>query len=228
MKTRCIRFNNLANVDDLLEGETDDIGNIGHVFLVSCWSKSVIENIALWKMYGGDFSGCIIKMPSNMFCNHGMGNYEKIIIEDNKKEKKSKTLFENDFLTLKTTLMDLMKIEYKKKKKIFNPISRDGYFYYDDISVVKYKTQEWIFQKEWRFVLEQFPKKYDRNNLIKKEMFLPYFDLEIDQSVFNKMEIILGPFASKSEEAILDALIKAYNPSCRYTKSKLNIRRTLS
>ena len=65
-------------------------------------------------------------------------------------------------------------------------------------------------------------------SILRNEMFLPYFDLEIDQAVFGKMEIILGPFASESEEAILDALIKAYNPSCKYSKSKLNIRRTMS
>ena len=62
-----IRFNRLDKVDDLQESESADLGRLGRLFFVSCWSDSSEENIPLWSMYTPNMSGVRIKLPAKMF-----------------------------------------------------------------------------------------------------------------------------------------------------------------
>ena len=67
LKFKKIRFNSISNVDDLTESISDDIGKLGSLLLLSCWTSNPNENIAFWKMYGKNGSGVRIKMRSTLF-----------------------------------------------------------------------------------------------------------------------------------------------------------------
>lgn len=56
-KTIC--FNNLLNVDDIEEAETEDMGEFGKFIYTSCWTEDTEESIPLWNLY----------TPNNMFRN---------------------------------------------------------------------------------------------------------------------------------------------------------------
>lgn len=67
LKYKSIRFNSLANVDDLEEQESADLSNFGKFCFASCWTADAKENIALWNMYSKNGTGIRIKLPSNLF-----------------------------------------------------------------------------------------------------------------------------------------------------------------
>ncbi len=67
LRNKKIRFNRLDRVDDLLEADTSDLGDLGRLFFVSCWSSSDEENIPLWSMYTPNMAGVRIKLPVKMF-----------------------------------------------------------------------------------------------------------------------------------------------------------------
>lgn len=57
-----IRFNNLKDVDDVLENELFIDKKLAPFIFVSCWTKDSRENIPLWKMYAGT-NGVRIGLP---------------------------------------------------------------------------------------------------------------------------------------------------------------------
>jgi hypothetical protein len=67
LENRTIRFNNLNRTDDVLESQTSDAGIAGKYVFVSCWSPNPLENILLWAMYSGGFSGVRLRMRFDPF-----------------------------------------------------------------------------------------------------------------------------------------------------------------
>jgi len=154
LESHKFRFNSLAKVDDPLEANTSDFGVLAHAFLVSCWSKSSIESIPLWKSYGDNYEGCIIKMPSNLFENHRMGFYTN---NNPYGESKIIEIYRDEKIKVKTGYVDLLKVNYSGNiAKYFNE-TNDGDIFIDNLSIVMTKRPEWGFQKEWRFILYQEP-----------------------------------------------------------------------
>jgi hypothetical protein len=61
--TRRLRFARLDTVDDVTEAQTHLGIPFGKYFFVSCWTQEEEDNIAQWKMYGGDMEGIRIEFP---------------------------------------------------------------------------------------------------------------------------------------------------------------------
>jgi hypothetical protein len=233
LKNRTIRFNSLSRVDDPREGETIDYGNMGHTILVSCWEESKNESIAMWKMYGGNYSGCIIKMPSNMFKNYKMGYYENRKVDENLVKEKCFRIYEDKNICITTIINDLVKIIYTDdlQCRYINELP-NGDTSLNDLFIASHKSSDWSFQHEWRFILEQYPLPRGGNffigneleqGLIDKTIYKDYYDLKIDNEIFEKMEIILGPWCNDKHVAVLESLIKCYNENCKYSFSKIMI-----
>lgn len=56
LHSKKIRFNRLDRVDDVEEscyGSGPTNARLGMYSFVSCWTKDVMENLSLWKMYTG-------------------------------------------------------------------------------------------------------------------------------------------------------------------------------
>ncbi len=67
LESKKIRFNSISRLDDLTEPFSKDLGNIGNLALVSCWTDSNVESIVQWSMYSKNGRGCRITLPSDLF-----------------------------------------------------------------------------------------------------------------------------------------------------------------
>lgn len=102
-----------------------------------------------------------------------------------------------------------------------------------------YKNTYWTFQKEWRYILRFLPIGYldmvndvfknDSKKFIQTLQLCPdlpfvYKDLEIDEDVFNNMEITLSPMVTEIERVNVEELVSKYNPSAKVVDSVLQGR----
>jgi len=67
LSTGRLRFARLDTVDDITEARTHSGIPFGKYFFVSCWTQEEDDNIAQWKMYGGDMEGIRIEFPAYPF-----------------------------------------------------------------------------------------------------------------------------------------------------------------
>lgn len=87
LKTRSIKFNSLAYVDDFEEMKSGDIDEIGRYVFASCWTNKKEENIALWNMYAEKMRGIRIGLPvysledSKDFVQKQVNKYKLNLIE---------------------------------------------------------------------------------------------------------------------------------------------------
>lgn len=56
---------------------------------------------------------------------------------------------------------------------------------------------------------------------LEKGVSQEYFFMELDDNVFNNMNIVLGPKVAASHEIIVESLIKSYCPKANLAKSTL-------
>lgn len=227
LKNKTIRFNSLYNVDDPREGDSKDLGKLGHHILVSCWTESDAENIAMWQLYANKDTGCIISMNKEMFLHSNM---------DPNKKNTTKILDQNEKVEIRTAEKPLIKIKYINDldKQKFYYENHNGDIYLENLNIAAYKSIEWEFQKEIRYILYQMPKpkyrEYYYENEIKdkisktSEYSYEFYDLPIDEQAFNEMEIITAPNISVGNKIIVEDLCRCYNSNAKIYESKCKIK----
>ncbi len=162
ISTRKLKFNRLDKVDDLNEGKTQDLGNLGMYIFASCWTEETNENIPLWNMYTDGMRGVRIKMSTDLIEPHIPSDKEiekwakiKFIIE---KGTGFLTPIEEmhgpDFIFGVWPKNFLFKVEYTNDSNtLFPETYRNENMYH----VIKFgiigraKRLEWKFQSEWRY-----------------------------------------------------------------------------
>lgn len=227
LASKSIRFSRLDMVDDpeefLLEG--DDVNMAQYVF-VSCWSSSSKELLPQWMMYANRCHGVRIALEDDMFPlyydDKGHSYIEKI--RPNK---------DNGYFTMPLLNGLLHPLNYvgdvnNKSSKIISKID-EGFKSVDFKQLGKYKSKEWAFQSEYRFIFNAFPCIEVSPNTIKSfnsilseriPMTVNYIDISLCESAFNDMEIMLAPNATPAEELIVAALMEKYLGHSLYTKSR--------
>lgn len=100
----------------------------------------------------------------------------------------------------------------------------------------KYKNLHWKFQKEWRYVMSfvslNFKAGFETMEVLfaqsvqkmiqgKEPPPFRYFDLDIDSTCFEEMEITCSPQMSVGNKILLDTLVEKYNPSATIAESEL-------
>lgn len=212
LKSKKIRFNSINNLDDLTEPLSKDLGNIGNLALVSCWTDSREESIAQWNLYSKNGKGCRIELPSDLFSSEIGQKSNKFISLDKE-------------LNLLYPVNNLFQIEYKSNIELKSIRTEDKW---DFTFIGKTKNNQWAFQCEWRFILYQLSKKmFDTiSNLHIRELKdfsfkYDYYDMEIKPEVFQQMKILLGPETTEAEEIIVKALTSKYNQDATINISKL-------
>jgi len=226
LKNRTIRFNSTKNVDDPRESDSFDLGKLEHYFLISCWTTSEAESISMWKMYSDLQNGCIIKLDSDMF-NDKVGSLNNKIQRE--------FVYKSEKVEIRPGKEFLIEVDYKKnyqKKQFYYLDKKDG-IDIDDYSIIKIKSEEWAFQKEWRYVLYQMLLPESKNGYLGNELIdkitdlvsydCDHFDLEIDKDEFERMEIISAPLMSEGAEIIIKNLCRQYNSKATITNSKCKI-----
>ena len=235
LKNRTIRFNALKCVDDLTEGKSKDLEEIGSYFFVSCWTDDSKESLPFWKMYTPDMKGVRLKMPINLFKTHRVkveyqegfrdGIYKSIVPQEKS--------FGGNYWVVPTLNDYLEKVKYtnnnnklKPKIKTINGVGKNN------LNLIGiYKSKHWEFQSEWRYILKIFPKsrfsirikKLDPKVKFNPKSFVPSslrrsisiedFYLEIDESKFKMMEVTLGPRHTISDYEIVKCILQIHNPN---------------
>jgi len=226
---KTLRFNSLANVDDMEEGQVAIFGDMSKYIFVSSWTKDKKENIALWHMYTNNLAGIRIKIDSSKIKLYKDENNRVVNINSNKKI----IAFKN-----KNFLLD---IEYVDNPKV-DFFDNSGNITNQQIANLgKFKNKIWNFQNEIRFILMGLPFSSIDNNLLNflslKNIFdeailhkvktnINYIDLKLDDDLWNDAEILLAPNTNLADERIIRSLIKTYYPdkNIKIKRSSLKLR----
>lgn len=245
LKNHNIRFNNLCNMDDIDEGIYSDL-KWGKYCFVSSWTNEVKESIEMWKMYSNDMNGIRIKLKTFPFKEYDV---PKIPVINEKDTIKSLVPFNEihnknySFVTYKQQSI-LCMVKYNDISKVdnirnANPVVKTigGGINFDISNIGKMKNEYWGFQKEWRYILFVFPLPSDIDDFnytqmrekienVEKLPEIPFNDyyLQIEDNVYNEMEILIGPKTNDIDIKIVELLVREYNPSAKVTISCLRNR----
>lgn len=252
LKNHTIRLNRLDKMDDLQEQKTQDIENFGQFFFVSSWTDNEVESIPMWKMYTNSLDGVRIKLKKNPF-KRKKTNIKKLskllnaeITNNDQNQEEMDTFLDICELINKKVASTqigsdniLYQIKYTVDRSLLEPkIYTQGEKGIDMSfhNMGKYKNTHWLFQKEWRYLLNFIPFEYTGtpDEIYKKfletskkmvigraSMPISYFDLEIEKEYFEEMEITPSPQMSAGNKIILDTLVKEYNPCAIIKDSEL-------
>lgn len=245
LRGKKIRFNRLDNVDDLTESS-----HLPHRFksyyFVSCWTKSDKENISLWHMYT-QMKGVKISFPNNPFLLHHLRPNQfkdftlkselkfpiaasEMILTHSTGFKFIFIPYDNEFRPFDVKYCD--DNEEKIKNSFSYSLNNDGTKSYrinnDAPAIVK--NSIWSFQDECRFILkllpssiiDQFGKKHHAEELLEKlsvEQF--FFDIPLDESMFNSIIVTLGPNSTEADRIIVELLLKEFTTDGKLVSSIL-------
>lgn len=249
LKNRTIRLNTINKMDDLQESKTSDIQNAGQYVLVSSWTADPTESIPMWKMYTQMNAGVRIKLPSNPFKR--LGTTVESVKENigyNLIDETENGVIDT-FLDIGKMMGQgiwspqawdgnvLTKVIYTSEKELLEPSvlvqSKE------ETSVLfgmlgKHKNIHWEFQHEWRYIMSFLPVDYKHpldekeiermfRRILSGETTMPFdfFDLEIADTAFSQMEIVLSPQISVGNKVLLTALVEKYNPDAQIQESTL-------
>ncbi|MGL5712533.1 MAG: DUF2971 domain-containing protein [Paraclostridium sp.] len=233
LKYKTIRFSRLDLVDDLEEVETADMGSAGRFYFVSCWTEDENESIPFWYMYTKDMKGVRIKLPSNPFVEYDVeGEY---VSQSFKSNFTYKEILRPDGIINSAWGDLLIPVTYTDNENLIKPTitfkdSGGNGFKLDKIG--KYKRSNWSFQKEWRYMIFISPLTLEEMQMKRDDLVFERFKngynldidhylLNIDNSKFEQMEIMLGPNTSDGEKIMVEALVNKYNPKAKIYDSKL-------
>lgn len=244
LKNKTIKFNNLLNVDDPEEAETEDLGLSGRHCLVSCWTKSGEDILPMWNMYTPGMKGVRIKMKINPFKKYTYNIGEMHFSE----QTLSCIDYKSDYskrVSIAAKCPLLLKVEYTEDENLLYPkikCQNENSINISFEKLGKYKREYWSFQKEYRYKITIAPWSIDeleQVDSIQDQMKL--FDRLLDESnqcycneiylkladdAFNDMEILLAPKTSESEYIIVQALLEKYCSGIhiKLGKSRIKIR----
>lgn len=242
LKNKTIRFNNLLNVDDPEEAETEDLGLSGKHCLVSCWTKSSDDVIPMWNMYTPGMKGVRVKMRMNPFKQYTYNKGENYFSE----KTMSCIDYKGDYTKKVTIAAECplsIDVIYTDDNDLLHPQIKSQTEEGISISFEKlgrYKRKYWAFQNEYRYIIRTAPwsmdemnkvtsidehirlfnRLLDKNNILYcNEIFLALAD-----DAFEDMEILLAPKTSESEHIIVQALLEKYCPNIQVKLEKSRIR----
>jgi hypothetical protein len=211
LEHKTIRFTRLDLVDDPEEYQyfKDDIFPAQYVF-VSCWTRNSLDNIPQWLLYGDKNHGVRIGLSEEVFDIYNHKNGKRYLTDP-------KSLSDNGFALMPLLQgIPLYDICYKDdlsdvKDRIFKDSGR-----VDSKMIGRYKSNVWSFQKECRFIIYITPskawyKEEDRGCVDPNyPMELTHYDIPISASVFENMDVMLGPGVTEAERLLVAALMHKY------------------
>lgn len=235
LKTRSIKFNSLAFVDDLEEMKGRDIDMAGKLVFTSCWTNNKEENIALWNMYAEKMKGIRIGLPiypfedSKKFIEEQVKKDNLVLIEYGSEE----IILPENICTWKDLKMfhyyQLRKISYTNdEKKLFPEIMKkndENCIAIRNMDLGLYKRSCWEFQQEWRYLIylglrmkNNDDEKLIRLKVSRKKTPRSLF-AKIEKKQFEQMVVLLGPGTNEADNILVEALKEKFNPTMRIEKS---------
>lgn len=242
LSTKKLKLNSLKNVDDKIEGLTNDIGNMKKYFFASCWTSDETESIPMWNMYGDGMSGIRIGLPENPFVIHQF-NYEAKNLVINKNDYiyiPDEYVINDDYILLpKASLLE--PIIYTDDESLLKPTviktqnKESAQLEFGKIG--KYKSKYWEFQNEVRYltnvfpgagvrVLDKLPPEKQSELLFRaissnKDVPIDAIFLDLNPQILSNIKILLGPTISESDRILIKILCEKYAPNADIQNSLL-------
>ncbi len=226
LKNRTIRFNSLANLDDLEESQMIFYEKNPPITYVSCWTEISKEKIFMWKLYTKLSDGVRIELPVGPFvdpqqvdnCRIVRGSYDydhacwlpklpqnkydpEIVsmIQPRSCNHPSKVIYSDDFPASKIIASEAID-------------ENSGVIHGDRLARFKRKT--WAFQKEYRYIIALF----------RQGEYVPlkdYYDVNLTENAVRNMKVVTSPMFDPGNYILLDALLKEYADGKGFTRSSL-------
>ncbi|MCR5189216.1 MAG: DUF2971 domain-containing protein [Treponema sp.] len=242
LSTKKLKLNSLTNVDDKVEGLSNDIGNLKKYFFASCWTYEGRESIPMWNMYGAGMSGIRIELPENPFPIHQF-DYTTTNLKINKNDYfyiPDEYVINDDYLLLpKASLLE--PIIYTDDESLLKPCvinsmtDKSAQLQFGKIG--KYKSKYWEFQKEVRYLTNVYPgagvKTLDKLPVEKQseELLNAIFEhkdipidaiyLDLNPEILNHIQILLGPKVNEGDRILVNLLCEKYAPNAVIKNSEL-------
>ena len=241
LKNRTLRFNNVSNVDDPDECQTEDFAPLQPYCFISCWTKEHEDSIPLWKIYANDGRGVRLESDTN-YIQFRNGEIEirdlHFVVKNVKLRENSSTSYFINLWQNGISVNPFFETNYSDKKRIFEKdcSTQDiQQWEYDIESAFNTKKTCWAFENEIRFILLGCKcedsgivnwQKIFSNIIAKKEFSEEYVDLILEQDFFDNLKITCGPRTTEAEKIIIQSLVNTYdkNRLIEISKSKIRMR----
>lgn len=245
LKNRTFRLSSLANMDDLEEGETSDIGKFGRFTYISSWTAESEESIPLWNLYTPNMAGVRIRMKRNMFDKEVKKKEVNVQLEDLEYSKGLLEIQNQKNVVFIPYQAELIDVTYTNDESLLYPHvsnlevnGQNSSFTIRRENFGKFKRKSWEFQKELRYRIHSMPFSLQEmqnyqiqnrtNEFIHEWLYvrthLDFVDLHIAPNFFEDMEILCGPKITSAQLLIVGDLVEKYNPKATIKKSALLIR----
>lgn len=238
LASHTLRFSRLDTVNDPEEATASDVPFASSSVFVSCWSGTEAEQIPMWSMYGHNFGGVRIRLPTNMFA----GREESIIFE------KGGALLTVDswysigrkppaMVTTGRSIIGPNKVYYSddpafRNRKLVYRQGGTAHFYPYDLGMVK--GTHWTYEQEWRFKIAalgfeaEFPDDEYFNevtlNLADYPVEAAALFIPLDPSVFDELEVTLGPKVDRAAANRVERVLAAHATKATLVRSTVHIR----
>lgn len=218
LSTKTFRFTALSDLDDLQEGKTEDISDIGRTIFVCCWTDDSMESIPMWNMYSKMEAGIRIKAVKHLFEDYLIGEDRKIKVSGYEHFTDERIIFPQE----------LEQIIYNdEEKNLCSRIVKDNHW--NQSKLGKYKRTAWEFQREWRYIVRCWPgPRYDNLECSAEEKYKEFAKriprhlfLKVKPQVFDSLEITLSPKISDGNRVIIELLKREYCPNMIVKESEL-------
>ena len=216
-------------MNDLEEVNITDRPEIKKSVFISCWAGLDKESIPMWNLYANKSKGVRIKLKSPIFKDSvsaqfiAKHNCHIMILKNIDNFIKR----QRDFEWVKY-LFGPIEVTYTKDTQV-KVIKGENELKVDKIGTVK--PEHWAFEEEFRFLIlanHDWNSQTDcfeiKNEKYFSEMDTEYFDISIDENIFNNIEILMGPGCGQSETIIAQSLIDKFTTGGKVMESKLRKR----
>lgn len=214
LSNKTIRLKALSEMDDMLEGDSIDFGDLSKYYYVSSWSLDGKENIPLWYMYTNGLKGVRIEADEDF-----------LSIEEDRNGRVINITNKDTLVYPIVSGKDSSFLIPVKYQNYFEPCitSSRGYIDTDKFNDIgRVKTTSWEFQKEIRFRLYGINKKnmvsfgdndflrFSNSMINNRPNDTKYIDVKFDIEKMNNANFVLGPAAANDDFDKLNSLIKKY------------------
>lgn len=253
LESRKIRFNRADRVDNIREAQTHNGIEFGKYFFLSCWTHDSKESIPQWHMYTHRMTGVRISLPTYPFQRKrleprpewNMQSQGELFCPLSLEEQLGKGYFVVPMcMALKAFAgpVDYVNDVEDRYARAVSVIKQENNVCSISVSepynLVRLKTPEWEFQKEYRFflfALPSIPLPADGPGSPDFYMRLPdhmlesmlrgigpgvnHIDVDLSESALEKLVVTVGPLCPPGAKACVRALVDRYAPKARIDQS---------